>query len=102
MRLDLLRKTTIFALLLFAAQTAFAALPPLAKSEREIQAILTSQEGYRLLGGADPIEQISRIEKGYLISTRHKEMKVDVNYGKTDKIGPSDFTLYFHQPADLD
>jgi hypothetical protein len=95
-------KKTIFGVLLFGTQAVFAALPPLAQSEREIQAILTSQEGYRLLGGADPIEQISRVEKGYLISTRHKELKVDINYVKTDRIGPQEFTLFFHPPVDLD
>ncbi len=102
MLLNHLSKKTILAALLLATQTVFAALPPLAQSEREIQAILNSQEGYRLLGGADPIEQILRVDKGYLVSTRHKEMKVDVNYVKTDKIGPADFNLYFHKPVDVD
>ena len=100
--LNLLGKKAIVAALLLTAQVGFAALPPLAQSQKEIQAILTSQEGYRLLGGADPIDEILRVDKGYMIVTRHKEMKVDVNYAKTDRIGPADFTLYFHPPVDLD
>ena len=93
---------TILGVLLLGSQAAFAALPPLSQSGKEIQAIVNSQESYRLLGGADRIEKVSRVEKGYVIATRHKEVKVDVNYVKTDRIGPAEFTLYFHTPVELD
>jgi hypothetical protein len=93
---------TILAVILLTSASTFAALPPLAESAREIQAILSAQEGYDLLGGADPIEQIIRTPSGYLIITSRKEMKVDVNYAQSGKIGPAEFTLKFHPPVNID
>ena len=95
-------KTILTMLLLTSGSMVFAALPPLAQSEREIQAILSSRESYDLLGGANPIEQIIRMENGYLIITARKEMKVDVIYVNTGKIGPAEFKLQFHPPVNLD
>jgi hypothetical protein len=86
--------------MLFASQAAFAALPPLAQGNREIQAILQSQETYSLLGGAERIEQIIRTENGYLLITARKELLVEIKYIPTDKIGPAAFELVFHHPVE--
>lgn len=90
---------TMLAILLASSSVAFAALPPLAQSEREIKAILDSQEAYKLLGGAEPIDQIVRTENGYLLITAHKELLVDVHYLPAKKIGPAEFELSFHSPV---
>ncbi|MBS0604181.1 MAG: hypothetical protein JSS60_03975 [Verrucomicrobia bacterium] len=92
-------KKTILAVLILASSSVFAALPPLAQSNREIQAILQSPETYRLLGGADPIDQIIRSENGYLLITRKTELLVDISYLHTGKIGPAEFELHFHSPV---
>ena len=95
-------KYGLFIGLLLASQTAFAALPPLAQSSREIQKILESKETYKLLGGAEPLDQIVRTENGYLLITAHKELLVDIRYERTGKIGPAQFELFFHTPVDVD
>lgn len=87
------------AFLLAFSSAAFATLPPLAQSEREIKAILDAPETYKRLGGADPIEQIARTENGYLLVTAHKELLVDVHYLPTQKVGPVEFELIFHPPV---
>lgn len=90
------------AFLLLFGNMAFAALPPLAQSSREIQAILESPETYKLLGGVERIDQIVRCEKGYLVLTKHKELFIDICYLCTGKIGPAEFELKFHEPVEAD
>ncbi len=90
------------AFLLLFGNMAFAALPPLAQSNREIQAILAAPETYYLLGGAERIDQIIRCEKGYLLLTKSKELLVDICYIHTGKIGPAEFELKFHEPVEAD
>lgn len=90
----------ILTALLLTATPLFAVLPPLAQSEREIKAIMSSQEGYDLLGGQDPIMQIVRTETGYEVITSRKKMKVDVIYEKNNKmVGPGEFKLKFYPPV---
>ena len=93
---------TVLAIMLLASSTVFAVLPPLAQSEREIQAILSSKDGYELLGGQDPIEQILKMPNGYMVITSKKKMQVDVTYMKTKRVGPGEFKLNFHQPEELE
>ncbi len=90
------------AALLFVTNPMFSALPPLAQSSREIEAILDSPKTYQLLGGAEPIEQIVRTINGYLLITDRKELLVDIHYLPSNKIGPIEFELYFHLPTDVD
>jgi hypothetical protein len=93
-------KKGLLAGMLFVSQAVFAALPPLAQGNREIRAILQSQDTYTLLGGSERIEQIIRTENGYLLITAHKELLVEIQYIPTDQIGPAVFELVFHQPVD--
>lgn len=93
---------TLITAFLFTGTAAFAALPPLAQSNREIQAILQSKETYQLLGGAYPIDQIVRCENGYLLITANKELLVDIHYLHTGKVGPAEFELEFHPPVEVD
>ena len=86
----------ILPALIFASNAAFALLPPLAQSSREIQAIMASEEIYALLGAGDPVEQVLRVDGGYTISTSQKQVMVEVKYMKTGTIGPVQFELYFH------
>lgn len=88
---------------IFLASTTFAALPPLAQSTREMQALLADARFYDALGSAEQIKDIIRTEKGYLVLTQHYAMRVDIKYGGGDKkiIGPVHFELEFHDPIDL-
>ena len=90
---------TVLITLVLSTSAAFAALPPLAQSSREIQAILESPEAYQLLGGAEPINKILRCDNRYIVFTASKELWVDVHYLKNGKIGPAEFKLEFHLAA---
>ena len=86
----------LIALALATSSTAFAALPPLAQSQREIRAILDAPETYHLLGGAEPIEQIVHTDNSYTVITAHQKLMVDIEYQRSGKIGPAEFKLHFH------
>ena len=92
----------LLVILLFGSSSAFAVLPPLAQSSKEIQAILGSNQTYSLLNGAYPINDIIRTPKGYLIITADQRMQVDIEYQQSEKIGPIPFTLNFHPPVSLE
>ena len=85
----------LFLILLFS--TAYAALPPLAQSMQEIEAIVSDPELYQLLGGAEPIQEIKRIEGGYLVSTRSQAVQVVVTYLPRGGPGPAKFSLEFYE-----
>lgn len=87
---------------MFTTTAAFAALPPLAQSSREMQAILESPVAYELLGGGEPIIKILRCQNGYIVFTASKELWVDVHYLKNGKIGPAEFELELHLAAPED
>lgn len=93
-------KKWVFILL---AQASFAALPPLAQSTREFQALLSDAKFYDSLGSAERIRDILRTEHGFLVFTEHYVMRVDILYGGRDQrlIGPVHFELEFEQPIDL-
>jgi hypothetical protein len=90
-------------LFIFFASVSFAALPPLAQSTREMQAVLSDSRFYDTLGSAEVIKELIRTEKGYLVLTQNYAMRVDVKYGGGDqrRIGPVHFELEFQQPVDL-
>lgn len=88
--------------MIFLASTTFAALPPLAQSSREIQAVLADGEMYQRLGSSQQIKEIVKTETGYLIVTPRYEMRVDVHYKRTQKLaGLVQFDLEFYAPVDL-
>lgn len=86
------------------ASASFAALPPLAQSTRELQAVLSNTQFYQNLGSAELIKDIIRTEQGFLVLTQNYAMRVDVKYGgRGDQklAGPVPFELEFHAPIDL-
>ncbi|MDE3045482.1 MAG: hypothetical protein KGJ02_02405 [Verrucomicrobiota bacterium] len=90
-----------FLLLLFVAASALqAALPPLAQSTREIKAILSAPELHTLLGSAESIQSIRRTPTGYVLSTQHYLLQVDIYYNQEQvRPGPVPFQLTFHMPT---
>lgn len=92
----------IFLTALFLTSTLCAALPPLAQSSREIQAILSDPELQKRLGSAEAIDNILRTEKGYVIMTSRHLLRVDVAYTHNQPhIGPIPFTLEFHPIVEI-
>ncbi len=82
---------------------AFAALPPLAQSSREIQAMLGDSHMQEYLGSAEMVQNIIRTEGGFAIMTQHYLMRVDVEYKSLGGgfVGPAAFDLHFYPPVDL-
>jgi hypothetical protein len=77
-------------------QTAFAALPPFAQNLREVEAILTNEQLTEQLGYAQPLDEIKKVDGGYVIITSGKELRVDVIYKPQSMPGPAKFDLKFH------
>ena|SRR5579872_7024823 len=85
---------------LFLSTTLFGALPPLAQSVREMQAILADSH-IQDLGSAEAILEIVKVDSGYLVISQNYSMLVDVNYKTQEqkKVGPVQFQLQFHPPV---
>ena len=97
-----MRKWSFMFLALLGSTSAFAVLPPLAQSIREIQALCSDSNFYDKLGSGEQIKDILRVEEGYLVMTSNYAMLVHVKYDKEQKfVGPSQFHLEFQQPIDL-
>jgi hypothetical protein len=90
----------LLALFLGAAAALQAALPPLAQSAREINALVSDPHLQELLGSPESIETIVRTEEGYALMTPHYLLRVDVHYLE-GKIGPVPFEFTFHIPEQL-
>lgn len=84
---------------LFLSTSAFALLPPLAQSTREIQALITDSHFYESLGSGEAIQEIVRNERGYLVVTRSYAMQIDIEYLHTGKVGPAQFRFTFNEPV---
>ncbi len=84
----------------FLASAGFAALPPLAQSTREIQALLADDRFYNSLGSGERIQEIIRTENGYEVTTQHYTMQVEIRYIRGDQkiCGPVKFEFEFYQP----
>lgn len=85
--------------LLFGS-TLFGALPPLAQSIREMQAILGDSQMQKLLGSGESIQEMIRIETGYAVITTRYILHVDVEYQKPKFPGPIPFALHFYDPIE--
>lgn len=94
-----MKKFLFLALLL--SGSVYAVLPPFAQSLREIDAIVSDPELYRLLGSAEAFQQILKTEGGYAVLTKNYYLRVDVQYLPTQRIGPVSFQLRYSQPVDL-
>ena len=85
-------------LLLFLSCSIFSynALPPLAQSAVEVEAILKDPRLHQYLTSAEVIHEIQRSEEGYIVCTNHYFMKVDVHYLPAEGLGPAHFELEFY------
>ncbi|MCH9811768.1 hypothetical protein K0U07_03280 [bacterium] len=80
---------------------AFCALAPLSQSIREITAILSYPTLEDHLSPSYSIEDIKKVDEGYLIVTKSQALKVKVQYDAKKRIGAKKFTLHFEQPMPL-
>ena len=83
------------AFILLSITTLHAALPPLAQSSREIEAIVSDSRLYQALGCQDAISQINRIEGGYEVVAGQQAVQVFVHHLPPVNKGPIPFELEF-------
>lgn len=76
-----------------------AALPPFYESLVELSAILKDQRLAEKLSSGEPILDIKKNEKGYLITTNQNQVQVNIVYQKQDMPGPAKFNLEFEEPV---
>lgn len=87
----------ILMVLLFSSTASLnAVLPPLYSTANEIKAILNSPELDHHLTSGEPIMEIKRTEKGWLIVGYHHNVEVEVIYQKQEMPGPSKYTFVWH------
>lgn len=93
-------RVAIFFILVCYCSPVFSLLPPLAQSLVEMKAVLSSKELYSAFDTSETIQEITRVEDGFLVITEGQEMFVAVHYDKISekKVGPQKFSLEFHSP----
>lgn len=74
-----MKKLILCALLTLSAQSAFA-LSAFDRSALEIRDIVNSPQLRRLLPPSDSIQEIRRMDRGYLLTTRRYQLFVEVVY----------------------
>ncbi|KPK33176.1 MAG: hypothetical protein AMS24_02040 [Chlamydiae bacterium SM23_39] len=88
----------IIFILSICSSFGFSALPPLYQNSKEIKKILNDNRLYKKLGSDQTIENITKSEKGWIITTPKYTLKIDVEYLPKSKIlGPVDFKLHFQE-----
>lgn len=91
-------RKTLFTLLFIGMMSSpvFAILSPIHQSVKEIDAILWSRELSQHFNQADTIQEIKRVDNGYVVITEDKQMMVEVIYIPSQRVGPQEFKLVFH------
>ena len=77
------------------------ALPPLAQSAREIESLMRDSQIQILLGSGEGIEEVIRAESGYVILTKSRMLRVDIEYTEQARPGPLNYKFHFHKPVEL-
>jgi hypothetical protein len=98
-----MKKLILSAAILLSAVTGFAA--PLDRSIREIRDIISSPELRRYIPPRETILDIRRIDRGYILTTNHYQIVVDVIYplqGKQAGEESGTATLRFNKPTQTD
>ena len=83
---------------LLTSMPIFAILPPLYQNIKEITSILESSEISQKLQSGDVILEIKKNEQGYDIITNKRHLFIEVKYLPTQRMGPAEFKLIFHDP----
>lgn len=77
----------------------FSALPPLAQSAKEIEALVSDSRLQTSLGSSEGILEIMKTVDGYVVITPHYSLRVDLEYLPPGRPGPIPFQFHFYEPA---
>lgn len=91
----------IFLFFFISSSALFAALPPLAQSSQELQALLADSELHTQLKNKEIIEAVIRVENGYVVMTQDTLLRVEVEYLPQARPGPKAFRFHFYPPVRL-
>lgn len=83
------------AAFLLVSSTSYAALPPAWQGVKELQTILQDRTLSKYLESGDNIEGINRTENGWILSTNHGIIEIEVKSLPQDIPGPEKFELNF-------
>jgi hypothetical protein len=72
-----------------------AILPPLWQGAAEIKAIMEDKRFGEHLHSGEIIEEIKRVDSGWLIRTNQNQLQVIVTYLPAATPGPTEFSLHF-------
>ncbi len=89
-----------FGMVIFVS--AFAILPPFYESRNEIVEIINHPMLEKILGSGEPILEIKKVDRGYQIRSLKTELFVEVEYLRTQMIGPQQYTLHFSLPRSIE
>ncbi len=92
-------KKIMITLILLCSIKAFAILPPFYHTTREIKTILDDPALHEKLGSAQMIQDIIKVDSGYVIITQDYFLQVAVEYQHSGKVGPGEFVLHFAEPV---
>jgi hypothetical protein len=81
--------------MLFAFAAGFAALPPMAQSSKELQAVLRSDFLRSEEMTAEAIVKIEKTDEGFIMETTHFIIPILIHYVPRDGAGPSLFDVEF-------
>ena len=86
-----------FLFLLLVPKLVFAALAPLPQSLREMEKVLMYPGLSDFISQGDRVNQVIRVQDGYLVITNKTVIKAKMIYKKSSTIGPQKFSLEFTQ-----
>lgn len=76
-----------------------AILPPLYHTLSEFKALINDKQLTDKLQSGEAILSITLSESSFRVQTNQHNMIVDIVYEQTDRIGPAQFHLVFHEPT---
>jgi hypothetical protein len=90
-------KKFIFIFVLLFSIKAYSVLPPFYHSLNEIKAIVSDERLAKIIGSAELILDLKRVQGGYLLTTNMSTLKIDVVYIPQELVGATKFELKFHE-----
>ena len=95
-----MKKTFLILCAVLVWQTSLSAvLPPLYQGINELKDLLNEPKLGELLQSGEVIEEIKKVDNGYLIITNKHELLAEVVYQTNRRVGPAEYTIVLHQPV---
>lgn len=97
-----MKKLIAILFLLLLAQPTFALLSPLNQSIEEIHTLIVSKELQNYLPQSEGLQEVLRIDNGYLLKTATLQMVVEIIYLPMQRPGAQAYKFVFHEPTKVE